>query len=124
MQLVMEPVPTVAPRIEAAEALGPTNLFAQFADRVSMSDQARELGATVLADVQAARRGARGVGGRLDLHSVELQGFGPFRDAVTYSLAEGGLRCVLCCGRGCFAVHVKHNAFCFNCFGQGGVWAQ
>ena len=115
MQLVMEPVPTVAPRIEAAEALGPTNLFAQFADRVSMSDQAA---------APAARGGARAPGGRLDLHSVELQGFGPFRDAVTYSLAEGGLRCVLCCGRGCFAVHVKHNAFCFNCFGQGGVWAQ
>lgn len=95
VQLVMEPTPTVAPRIQAAEALGPTDLFAQYADRVAMSDQARTLGEEVLTEVQAARGGGAGGGARLALHWVELQGFGPFRDAVRYNLARGGLRCVL-----------------------------
>lgn len=82
----------MAPRIHAAEALGPGDLFAQYAERVGMSDMARQLGAEVLAEGQ--KGGGRG-GGQLDLHWVELTGFGPFRDSTRYNLAHGGLRCVV-----------------------------
>ncbi len=95
MQLVLTPTPKNTPRIQSAEALSPIALFTDYATRVNMHEDAQQLGLTMLTEVQGmAGEGEGGGGTVLQLQSVEMSGFGPFRENVSYELADGGLRYV------------------------------
>lgn len=103
------------PRIPKAEEMGPNGLYDAYAKAVGLSPEVVEEGRTVLAEVAAATAAAdvdgtsrRAVdsgaadGGRggaapiaLAIHSVEVEGFGAFTEAVQYPLHARGVCAVV-----------------------------
>uniref|UniRef100_A0A061SMF6 Calcineurin-like phosphoesterase domain-containing protein n=1 Tax=Tetraselmis sp. GSL018 TaxID=582737 RepID=A0A061SMF6_9CHLO len=87
---VVSPLAAAPPRIAAAEAL-----FQRFAESASLSEGAVAAGHAILKKLEGGgtRLAARSI--RLDLHNLELRGFGPFADPVTYRLGGRGVRVVV-----------------------------
>ena len=102
------------PRIPKAESLGPTGLYAAYAKAVDLPPDVIKLGTSVLEEVAANvaasdvdGTSARSIGGgggggalsrspvQLSMHSVEVEGYGAFTDAVVYPLKERGVCAVV-----------------------------
>ena len=90
VELVLSPPPSRTPRLPAdALSRGPGAIFAAYADHVGMSPAGRAAGDAALA---RAGGGAPPPGVSLSLHTVTVDGYGPFADPVQYNLGAGGVR--------------------------------
>ena len=88
---LVRPPEAPPPRIAAAEALGPAALLDAYADAVGLRPAARALASHILAGVSGGAGGPARAPAALELHAVELEGYGPFRDCVRYPLQRRGL---------------------------------
>jgi hypothetical protein len=102
VEVVAPPAPAAAPRIAAAEDLGPVELFQRYAALRGMPPGAAARGAELLRALPggggamagaAAAAAAGGAGGAVSLsfHAVEVEGYFSFKEATRYSLADRGL---------------------------------
>ncbi|KAK9914871.1 hypothetical protein WJX75_001641 [Coccomyxa subellipsoidea] len=91
---VLAPPPVSAPRIEASEEAGAMPLFQLYADHVGMSAAAVAIGSDILRDLADKGASIQTEGATIELHSMELEGFGPYRDLVQYGLSNRGIRVI------------------------------
>ncbi|GBF93021.1 hypothetical protein Rsub_05632 [Raphidocelis subcapitata] len=89
LEVVMRP-PARAARIEAAEQLSMRQLLGAYAAATGMRGEVLQAAEGVLQDLGASAA-APPPSVRLDFEGLEVEGFGPFRDLVSYPLASRGL---------------------------------
>jgi hypothetical protein len=88
---LVRPPAAPPPRIVAAEALGPAALLDAYADAVGLRPAARALASQILAGLSGASGGPARRAAALELHALEVEGYGPFRGCVRYPLDSRGL---------------------------------
>ncbi|KAK9831419.1 hypothetical protein WJX81_003210 [Elliptochloris bilobata] len=94
---VVLPPPAAAPRVPLAEDMSALALFATYADRAGLSPEAAALGAQILQEVAGQGQALRHEPADVQLDSLQIEGYGPFRDVVQYPLGARGVLVV--CGR-------------------------
>ncbi|BDA43191.1 hypothetical protein COCOBI_04-2030 [Coccomyxa sp. Obi] len=91
---VLAPPPVAAPRIQASEDAGAMPLFQLYADHVGMTPEAVAIGSDILKDLAGRGASIHTEGATIELHSMELEGYGPYREAVQYELKDRGIRVI------------------------------
>ncbi|KAK9831282.1 hypothetical protein WJX74_010231 [Apatococcus lobatus] len=84
-----------APRIAASEAMGSIPLFRAYAATAELPAEAVAAGQQILEDLVSKQEGQGGSkSAMIQFQTLELQGYGPFRDKVSYNLENQGIRVI------------------------------
>eukprot|EP00192_Tetraselmis_astigmatica_P004575 CAMPEP_0117669004 /NCGR_PEP_ID=MMETSP0804-20121206/11876_1 /TAXON_ID=1074897 /ORGANISM="Tetraselmis astigmatica, Strain CCMP880" /LENGTH=487 /DNA_ID=CAMNT_0005476983 /DNA_START=136 /DNA_END=1595 /DNA_ORIENTATION=+ len=82
-------------RISAAEELGALPLFHRYADSVGLEEGAVAASIEILQELQSAGATVTPLTREVELHSLEIEGFGPFCGPASYQLKDKGLQVVV-----------------------------
>lgn len=93
VEVVSTLAPSAAPRIAAAEDLGPVDVFCQYAQATDMAESAMQQGVALLQALPATSGAAAAAqqAVALSFECVEVEGYFSFKECTRYELANRGL---------------------------------
>ncbi|KAL3150757.1 hypothetical protein ABBQ32_000532 [Trebouxia sp. C0010 RCD-2024] len=91
---VVTPAPQAAPRIPASQDLGALALFHSYAATVGMSQPALQAALELLQEYEGQGAELKHQAAVIQFDQLQLEGYGPFREACTYNLTQRGF-CVV-----------------------------
>ncbi|KAL3137671.1 hypothetical protein ABBQ38_004946 [Trebouxia sp. C0009 RCD-2024] len=91
---VVTPAPQAAPRIPASQDLGALALFHSYAATVGMSQPALPAALELLREYEGQGAELKHQAAVIQFDQLQLEGYGPFREACTYDLTQRGF-CVV-----------------------------
>ncbi|CAD7699660.1 unnamed protein product [Ostreobium quekettii] len=94
LEVVLQPNSSAVPRIEEAEQLGAIQLFEKYAEAKGMADAAKQKGINILKALESDGTQLGLLPTAVRFEHIEVEGFGPFKNACRYPLHKQGIRVI------------------------------